>query len=371
MKAIHPFRTGSSGYGLERNILCSLPGLVEEGVETVALAVTEERSGPIDDRFRSRLEGTGVKVITICTRGRLPFGLGRTMSEVFEEEQPDVVHSHGYKCDLAMMLADTADAVRMTTVHGWCSRTRKERFYEWLQVRCGRRMDAVVVFCDDYKRRLTRRGVSAELVHVAPVGLNSSMVPSGDIDFRERWGVPPDGLLVVQVGRLSREKRPDLFVRAASELEPDLPSARFVLVGDGPLRPELESHPGPVRCAGYVREMADVWDGADIAVNCSTTEALPRTLLEAGAAGVPAVAASVGGIPDVVIDGETGLLCPPDDASELVNAIRRLATDAGLRSQMGRAAKERVETVFSVAACSRKLVALYRSLLEERGGAEQ
>lgn len=370
MKVVHPFRTGSNGYGLERNILCTLPGLVEQGIDTVALAVTEPRSGPADEEFRARLEQADVRMVAVEIRGRLPFRLARSLSEVFEAERPDVIHSHGYKCDLAMLLAGTGAAPRMTTVHGWCSRTPKERFYEWLDVQCCKRMDAVVVFCEDYRGRLTRRGVPADRIHVAPVGLDPGMVPAGDVDFRERWDVPPDGVLVVDVGRLSREKRPDVFARATAALAPEFPDARFVLVGDGPMRPELSAGPGPVHCAGYVREIGDVWRAADVAVNCSVTEALPRSLLEAAAAGVPAVATDVGGIPDAVVDGETGLLCPPDDPGALADAIGRLIREPELRVRLGRAAKERVQTVFSVEACSRNLASLYRRLLEERGRAE-
>ena len=160
MNVIHLFRTGGPGYGLERNILCTLPGLVEQGVETVGLAVTEARVGPVPDAFAAQLDAAGVRLVRVESSGRLPFGLAHRLGRLFDRERPDILHSHGYKCDLAMLLARTGDAVRMTTVHGWCSRTRKERFYEWLNVQGCKRMDAVVVFCEDYKRRLVARGVA-------------------------------------------------------------------------------------------------------------------------------------------------------------------------------------------------------------------
>jgi len=366
VKVIHPFRTGGAGYGLERNILCTLPGLVDRGIEAVALAVTEPRSGPVSPEFAAQLDAAGVRLVTIAAEGRLPCRLARRMSEVFGDEAPDVIHSHDYKCDLAMLWAKTGDAARMTTVHGWCSRTAKERFYEWLNVRCCKRMDRVIVFCEDYRRRLTKRGVPGRIIRVVPVGLDARVVPGDGADLREAWGVPDDAVVVAQIGRLSREKGPDLFVRVAAELSETLPQARFVLVGDGLMRDKLEAQGAPVLFAGYVRHMADVLRAVDIAVNCSLTEAIPRTVLEAGSAGIPVVATRVGGIPDAVEDGVTGILCDPGDAAAVAAAITKLAEDPALRAALGAAAKERVGTVFSIAACSERLAEAYESVLKER-----
>jgi glycosyltransferase involved in cell wall biosynthesis len=372
VKVIHPFRTGAAGYGLERNILCTLPGLVEQGVETVALVVTEPRSGAPSDQFIERLRRRGVRVVRVETRRRLPVGLARRMSAVFAKERPEVIHSHDYKCDLAMLWSRTGRAARMTTVHGWCSRAAKERFYEWVQVQCCKRMDAVVVFCEDYRRRLTGRGVPRRLVRVAPVGLDPRVIPREDVDLRSRWGVGPEHVLVAQLGRLSREKRPDLFVELATRLSDRYPAARFVLVGDGELRDALERQiedfgkGDVIRLAGYVLGMGDVLGAIDVAVNCSTTEAIPRTILEAGWAGVPVVATAVGGVPDAVETGVTGLLCPPGDAEALAGAVARLIEDPDLRQAMGAAARERVGTVFSIDACSQRLVELYETLPERK-----
>jgi len=368
VKVVHPFRTSGTGYGLERNILCTLPGLVRQGVEAIALAITEQRSGPVSEAFAAQLEQAGVRLITVEARGRLPLKLARRLSEVFETEKPDIIHSHDYKSDLAMLLAKTAGAVRMTTIHGWCSRNTKERFYEWLNVQCCKRMDAVVVFCQDYKRRLTRRGVPERLVHAVPVGLDPAVLPREGIDFRKQWGIADDAVVVAQLGRLSKEKHPEVFVQVARNLSQRFPEARFVLVGDGDMREELRQQaesPGgtdAIIFAGYVRAMADVLEAIDIAVNCSSTEAIPRTVLEAGSAGRPVVATAVGGVPDAVQDGVTGILCPPGDVEAIEAGIARLIENAELRQTMGAAARERVERVFGVAACSQRLLDLYRSL---------
>ncbi len=372
MKVIHPFRTEPAGYGRERNILCTLPGLVKHNVDAIALAITEQRSGSISEAFAAQLEQAGVRLVTVESEGWLPFKLARRMSEVFEAEKADIIHSHDYKSDLAMLLAKTAGAVRMNTVHGWCSRDAKERFYEWLNVQCCKRMDAVVVFCEDYKQRVTRRGVPERLVHVVPVGFDPAVVPREGIDFRKEWGIADGAVVVAQLGRLSKEKHPEVFVQVARNLSQRFPQARFVLVGDGEMREELEQRvksldkSNVVIFAGYVSAMADVLDAIDIAVNCSSTEAIPRTLLEAGSAGRPVVATAVGGVPDAIADGKTGILAPPGDVEAIKAAVARLVEDAALRSRMGIAAQEHVHTVFGVEACSQRLIEAYRSLIGQK-----
>jgi len=372
LRALHLFRTSATGYGLERNLLCTLPGLVEQGVETAAVAVVEGRSGGVSRDFAERLDRAGVRLIPLRSGGRVPVKLARRLSGVFRAEGPDIVHSHGYKCDLAMLLAATGNAARVTTIHGWCSRNVKERVYEWLNVRFCRRMDVVIALCEDYRRRLVERGVPGRLVRVAPVGTSTDAVPRGAGDCRETWNVPADGVLVAQLGRLSPEKRPDLFVELAAGLCPTLPSARFVLVGDGAMLEPLRRHvrslglEDRILFAGYVQGMADVFDAVDVVVNCSSTEGVPRTLLEAGMAGVPAVATAVGGVPDIVADGVTGIVCGADDAEGVGRGVERLARDAALRKRMGEAARRRISEVFSVAACSRRLVEVYEEALAAR-----
>ena len=374
---MHLFRTGAAGYGLERNILCTLPGLVEQGIEVVGVGVTEGHRSPAAPDFVKHLEDSNVRWITIESHSRLPFGLARRLSRVVSAEKPDVIHSHGYKCDVGMLLAETGDAVRMTTVHGWLSRSVRERFYEWINVQTCKRMDRVIVFCEDYRRRLLSGRVPDKIIRVIPVGLDRRVVPSAGIDFRQKWGVPEDGLLIAQIGRLSMEKHPDIFVDVACRLADKFPHARFVLVGDGVMRGRLEQvvesagKSDVIRFVGYVREVADVVDAVDIAVNCSATEGIPRTLLEAGAGGVPTVATDVGGVPDALDNGVTGILCPSGDARAIETGLVRLIEDAELRAKMGAAARERVATVFSVETCPLRLIADYETLLADRkAGAE-
>jgi glycosyltransferase involved in cell wall biosynthesis len=372
VKVVHPFIRDAQGYGLERNILCTLPGLAAQGIDVVSLEIVEGGADVPPGEFVRRLAEANVRTIRINARGRLPFRLARQLGEVFACEQPDVIHSHGYKDDLGVLLAKTGDAVRMTTVHGWCSRDIKERFYEWLGVQAAKRMDAVVVFCEDYRNRLARRGVRGERVHVAPVGMEADDVPREGVDVRAAWSVPTDAVLVVQVGRISIEKGPDVFVSAALELTDRFPDARFALVGDGPMAGELHEQ---VRAAGraesilfpgYVSGIGDLHDASDVLAICSRTEAIPRVLFESGLAAVPTVATAVGGIPEVIRDGETGILCPPGNAATMRDGIASLIEDADRRLAMGEAARERAMTEYNHATCAERLIEVYEAAITRR-----
>jgi len=166
-------------------------------------------------------------------------------------------------------------------------------------------------------------------------------------------------LRVAWLGLMVPVKRLDVLL-AALERVPDVTA---VLVGDGPLRGEVEA--AAARCAdrielpGFVDDPAAVLAGADAFVLPSAAENCPLSLLQAMATALPVVASRVGGIPEVVIDGENGLLVPPGEVAPLVDALRRLADDTALRARLGAAARATIEHGFDLDSCVDGLLAVY------------
>jgi glycosyltransferase involved in cell wall biosynthesis len=146
-----------------------------------------------------------------------------------------------------------------------------------------------------------------------------------------------------------------------------------VVVGDGPERAQLEALAGQlgladrVHLAGHQQDVRPWLAALDVLVLSSDWEGMPNALLEAMAAGLPIVATAVGGVPEVVVDGATGLLVPPGDPSALAEAITRLLRDPDLRRTMGQAGRARVERRFSINETVRLTEELYATLLEEKG----
>jgi glycosyltransferase involved in cell wall biosynthesis len=182
---------------------------------------------------------------------------------------------------------------------------------------------------------------------------------------------PTEGLLLIgAVGRLEPVKGFTHFIEAAQRVAAELPQARFILAGDGSQRATLERQAAPLgarfQFLGLRHDIPSLMAAFDILVVPSLNEGMGRVLLEAGAAGTPAVASRVGGIPDVVDDGETGLLVPPKDAGALADAVLELAAQPERRRLMGDTARAKVVPAYSLEEMVRQIEALYEELLDEK-----
>jgi glycosyltransferase involved in cell wall biosynthesis len=152
----------------------------------------------------------------------------------------------------------------------------------------------------------------------------------------------PGEVLLLYVGRLSEEKRVSVLLEAFARLQAELPAIRLAVVGNGPAAADFAAvAPTGVTFLGELRRemLAQVYASADIFCFPSTTDTFGQVLLEAAASGLPAVAAAAGGAPELVRDGETGLLVPPNDAFRFAAAICELALQPGRRSELGAAAR--------------------------------
>jgi glycosyltransferase involved in cell wall biosynthesis len=175
------------------------------------------------------------------------------------------------------------------------------------------------------------------------------------------------------VGRLTPPKDHVTFLKAAALIWRKVPKARFLIVGDGPLRTALEvqAHElglsGVLTFTGMRKDIPDVLAALDVLVFSSLWEGLPVALLEGMAAAKPVVATNVGGIPDVVLPDKTALLVRPSDADALAQACLKLVTDDKLRHTMGHLGLERVRAHYSMHVMVDRTASLYTKLLQETG----
>jgi 2-deoxystreptamine N-acetyl-D-glucosaminyltransferase/2-deoxystreptamine glucosyltransferase len=203
-----------------------------------------------------------------------------------------------------------------------------------------RRAAAVVVLVPRTAELLREDGVAAEKVHVLPSGFDPALFDRPTADLFPDVPHPRIGY----VGRLAEQKRPDLLVQAFGDLGAE---ASLVVVGDGPLRATVEAavRRSPARdritLHGFVphEDVPAVLRSLDLLVLPSIYEEMGSVLAEAMACGLPVVASDVGGIPDVVRDGETGVLVPPGDVVALTKALDGVLTDEELRRRLGEAAR--------------------------------
>jgi len=186
---------------------------------------------------------------------------------------------------------------------------------------------------------------------------------------RREFGFPPDSTVLTSVAVLRGGKGVEVLLEAAPAILERAPHARFLVVGDGPLRRELEERSvssglgEAVRWAGWRRDVPRLLAGSEIFLHPTLEDALPTVLLEAAAASLPAVATRTGGVPEIVDEGATGLLVPPRDAAALAGAVASLLGDGERRRAMGEAGREKAAREFSTAAWIARLEAVYTEVL--------
>ena len=169
--------------------------------------------------------------------------------------------------------------------------------------------------------------------------------------LRPSLGIPAEAVVVAAVGSLIKRKGHDVLLRALRQIDPSI-DLRLLVASDGTERQALErlsdelGLKARVHFLGYFDDIAGVYRSSDMVVLASRGDAFGLVLAEAGLFGLPVISTKVGGIPEVIADGITGILVPPDDPGALAAAITRLAKDTGYRAALGKAAKERVERMF-------------------------
>lgn len=208
------------------------------------------------------------------------------------------------------------------------------------------------------------------------------LIPNG-VDFcrfqqhsnggKEALGLSPQDRVVVTVGRLTWKKAPDCLLAAARLVAQEVPEARFLIVGDGPLRGHVEKRAEELgidtRCifTGSVAEVLPFLRACDLFVLSSEIEGMANALLEALACGKPAVVTDAGGNSEVVQDGRTGFVVPRNDPQRLAEATVRLLRDPDLAARMGEAAMKDMEERFSLSCMVRSIESLYDELMRAKG----
>lgn len=338
-------------YGAEQATVRLVEGLASAGVGIRVLLLHETRLGagnsPLAEALRQR-----VPVTEIAVAGRISRSAIAQIRDFMARERADVLHSTGYKADWHAGIASSGGArfPVVSTVHGWLFRWNlKERLFQGLNLRALRRFSRVIVLCGFYEELLRRRGFSPLQLARIPTGLRADGVV-GRAEARQLWDRPGEVFLFGSLGRLSSEKNLDLLLRAAARLTRDLDASprswRVLIAGDGPLNDRLRRRiarwglTGRVALAGRM-EPSDFFRQVHALVQCSRVENQPMSVMEAMAWMRPTIATRAGGLPELVRDGETGLLVRNGSARALAGAMKAFlvapetARAAGLRARDG------------------------------------
>jgi glycosyltransferase involved in cell wall biosynthesis len=239
-----------------------------------------------------------------------------------------------------------------------------------------RRADAIVANSEAVRSDVAQRErIDLTRIRVIRNGIEipPPLAASERNTIRAGWGFGPGDVVIGSVANYKLRKGLESLLRVAARLQAELPQLRWVLVGEGSLRPTLEAMIAESGLAGIIclhgrePDARRLYGAFDIFAHASESEGMPNVILEAAAAGLPIVATPAGGTPEAVIDGETGLLVPIGDEDALASGLHRLVLDSALSKRLGAAGRKRVAAVFGVDRFVAETAALYEELAERKG----
>ena len=331
-----------------------------------------------DGGFASQLKDLGVKVDVILESRHNFLVMVKELADYFKREEIDILHTHKYKDNVLGTLASLPRGirVRVRTVHGSPEpyigfEAAKMAVYEKLDYLANRWfVDRILAVSFDLHGQLIRR-YGAEKVTCVHNGVNIEQVhPSKSVtELRRELGISERDFVIGTIGRLVPVKGQGYLLKAARLIQRQRPNVKCIIAGDGPLKSSLQATAheynlgNNVLFLGHRSDVYDILRLMDVFVLPSLSEGIPMALLEALALGRPVVASRVGGIPEVIQHGVTGLLTTPENEEELAQNCMAVMDDLKLGQTLGAAGQRRIEEEFSAGVMADKVAEIYRTLV--------
>jgi len=294
------------------------------------------------------------------------------LRQYIKQSEIQIVHTYGFYANVfAIPPAKMAGAsIIVASIRDTCDFLSPMQ--RWVQKQICRLANCVLANSEAVRQRLLSDGYDRKKIVVIRNGITLSRFTRGvcRTSLRQEFGLPPDAPLVAVLARLDQVKGVEYFIQAAGSIAASLPHARFLIIGDGACRGKLEEYAATLNLrdrlifTGFRTDVPEMLSDVAVSVLPSLSEGLSNSLLESMAAAVPVIATNVGGNPEVIEEGVTGLLVPPRDPGALAHAVCLLLENRELAARFGQAGKQRVTNLFSVDKMVRETQNLYVSLLE-------
>jgi glycosyltransferase involved in cell wall biosynthesis len=357
--------------GAERLVVHLMEHLSRERFAPVCICLESPRG----THYEARVRALGAPLHFLSKGAGASGGVLRQLSALFRQYRPAVVHTHiiGLNYAYPLMLRYRTPA-RVHTVHSLAPREVGVRVGAWVRTLAFRyRFGGVVPVAVAEEVR-----ASIQQLYGYP---DPPLIPNGvptdeyapDPDRRARWrqahGIEPHAMVLVHVGRFATPKNHALLIEAFAQVRTDAP-LYLLLVGGGELEVAVRAQVAGlgleprVRFLGIRADVVDILQASDVFVLSSRVEGNPMSVMEAMAAGLPVVSTAVGGVPELVREGEMGLLVPPNDAGALAQAVQALVDAPARRQAMGAAARQHAVAHFDIRHTVRGYEQLYEGLLK-------
>jgi glycosyltransferase involved in cell wall biosynthesis len=334
-------------------------------------------AGLAQPKLFAQIRAKGMGLSVVLQHRRFDRSLIQSVRDVILDKGIDLLQTHGYKPSiLGFFLKRTLDIPWVAFLHGNTSEDFKVRCYFFLEKLAVRKADAVVTVSEAMRHELLKQGFPPNKVHVLRNAIDPGFlqtVTSGltPEELSRIRGSNGDGPLIGIIGRMSPEKGHATFLKAFPQVLTKVPTARTVFLGTGQEEARLrkmcaekgmENH---VHFMGFQEDVAAWYPALDLVVLPSLSEGLPNVAMEAMLFGKPVVATNVGGVPEVVEDGVTGIVVPPRDAKALADAVIEMLSSPGLMAEYGVRGRNKVLEEFSPQVRAQSMIVLYDAILSK------
>ena len=311
----------------------------------------------------------GIKVFYFNKQGGVDLFLPFRIARLLKKEKIDIVHTHDSSANLYGSVAGKLAGVKViiNTEHGGIYfETRRKRLINRILCLLN---DREICVSNNVKKDLLSMGLSSKRLTVIHNGIDFDRfdLQMDKNNIRKGFGFNNSDFIITTIGRLSGEKNQIMLLEVVKPILEKIPEARFTITGRGPLRKDLQEYAVRLQVAekvvflGERDDVAPVLKMSDCFVLCSNYESFGLTILEAMAAGIPVIATDVGGVKEIVNNGETGILVPKDNKEELTRAIIAIKSDPLFAAQIALQAKEMVKNNYGIEAMVKEHENLYLS----------
>jgi glycosyltransferase involved in cell wall biosynthesis len=345
-------------------------GAPASGIDLSVACLNEGDGNPAAQRLRA----AGVEPVTLNVPERLGVAAVRAVRRHVAEVGPDLVHTHLGSSDvLGSVAAASLGVPAVSTLHAMAWGSGAKARAKFTVSALARRWcaDRVIAVSESSRRAYAAHSV-VDPTRVVTIhnGIDVAAEPGAGAGVRRELGLREDDFVVGMVSALRHEKGHDIALEAVAALRGEHPRLRLLIVGGGPLEAEIARMAAPLGDAvvltGLRHDVMRILDCIDVCLHPSRADALPTTLIEAMAASVPVLASAVGGIPEIVADGRTGILVDaPVTREAIAAALIALMDDPVRRGELATAGRERYEQEFTSGPWIRRIRALYDAVLAE------
>ena len=372
IKVLHVIGGGELG-GAEMHILNLLTHMDRERFEVRLCCLFPEP-------FVQVARANGIATDAVVMRHKLNIGIVDNLMEIIRGRQIDIVHTHGVRANLVGRLAAKLAGIKhiVTTVHS----VLEQDYPSFFARQVNRLMERItinsverfVTVSDLLKQDLVGHGIPAVKITTIYNGVNLAAFRQERVtgDVRKDLGIAPDVPVLGMIARFHPVKGHRFFLEAAKTISRVRPDCRFLLVGSGQYRSEVEAMVKQlglreqVIFTGYREDIVDVLHSLDILVISSLSEGFGLTAIEAMAMKVPVVATRVGGLPEIIKHGSNGILVPPAEGQAIAQAVLDLLANPEDSRAMAARAFEHVRENFSVEIMAKNTEQLYCSLMSRK-----